>query len=230
MRWVNRIAPALAAAALLCSGCNLFGLGLYAIMAEKTRVVKAIYDLKPAAEKGRVMVIRVWADPAIAGEHPYATLRTAKGLRAAFLKPESPLAKLRIKRPESVEFFQQSQGGSDSLTPDEFAEHFKADIVLDVVLEEYTNLAPGSQDLFQGRITAHLGLYEFSKGEDNQLPVDKRRLEVVFPDKPIDLRGGETTQETIRAELHRRFSDKVFRKFHDHEVPLSDPKGEYADE
>lgn len=226
---------AAAAAASMIGGCKYFGLGLYAIMAEQTRTEKADYDLKPAAERGDTMVIRVWTDSAIAWNHERAPLHLAQTIRSMLHSkdPESgadsPLLKLKIVDPRLVERYLQSRpDGGDSVSARELSDRFRAKIVLDISLEEYTIKAPDSEELFQGRLVGVVNLYDFNKGEESQLPVGKRRVTVSFPDRPGDVQGSEDSEFKILAVTRALFAEKVFNKVHDREVPLKpDLKEQY---
>lgn len=214
--------------AVTAAGCNLFGIGMYALMAEQTKTEKAEVDLRPASVAGKRLVIRVWADSSISWNHDNATLYLAAAIRERMLavvpdtgKP-GPLSGLKISDPRRVEDYLRSRpDGGDSVSPVELARRFKADIVLDVALEEYTTQAPGTDELFQGRIAGSVNLYDFGKGEDSLLPVSKRRVAVSVPDTPIDVRGGQSSELLIWNLTRAKFAEQVVNKFHDREVEMS---------
>jgi hypothetical protein len=56
-----------------------------------------------------------------------------------------------------------------------------------------------------------------------------RAVRTQYPTQPMDVRGSESSNFLIWSQARGKFADKVVKRFHDHEVPLSDPKGEHVE-
>jgi hypothetical protein len=219
---------ALAAASGLCGGCQFIGFTLYALKAEEKEVIKPDYNLKPAAERKATMLIRVWADPIIEMEHERACHDIALAIRGTLLQKDSPLKGLQIKKIEAVEQYIASRRDGSTLSPEQLSAHFDCDVVMDVSLTQYSILAPDSTELFQARIDAEIGVYDFTKSRQNLMPAEKRRVHVEFPREPADIKGD--SEWRFWSVARGMFADKIYKKLHQYErerlTPAQRARGE----
>lgn len=96
----------------------------------------------------------------------------------------------------------------------------RADFVLYISLVEFSTVEKGYVNTLRGTINGEIKLYDCSKPEDNAMVWTCDNIRVQYP-KTSTVRTA-AHEARIRAEILKRFSDKLTRKFYSYEVNRED--------
>ncbi len=162
---------------------------------------------------GRVAIM-VFSDERVQYEYPYARLTLSAVVRAELTER---IKDVTVIDPTRVCEYQDEHIDWDSMDKTVLAKDLGADYVLFVVLVEYSTREPGSVNLYRGRITAQVGLYQADLPEQSARVWRCDRLAVVYPlEDPVGLLGED--DRVIRGTVERMFADALVKKFYDHKV------------
>ena len=164
--------------------------------------------------QGRTVAIAIYADQAVQYEYPLARLELALVI-AAELK--NRIKKLSVVEPRRVVQYQDENVHWDTLDKTHLARTFGADVLLLVVLDEFTTREPGSVNLFRGRISAQASIYDATADEDEACVWSGEDFRVLYPPHAPTGEPGEDDSQ-IRYLTEKLFADLLVKKFYDHDA------------
>lgn len=213
----SRILLALLCATVGLGGCNMLAYPLYLFApAVKTKPVEPEFA---GLDKKTVAVV-IFADASTLYEYPYARWELSSALAAQF---KEHLKTTTVVDPRRVIRYQDDNIEWDTLNRTDLGKAFQADYVLYISLIEYATREHGAVNLFRGRITAEVSLYDTAKPERDARVWRGKDIRVVYPEHaPTGQVGQDDTQ--IRYTAHTLFADQLAKKFYKHEIPLEEGK------
>ncbi len=216
---MNRNIPIIALAAALgiaapMAGCNHAAYWLYTVAPPPpTKTVKAECDQLP----GKNVAIVIYADQSVQYEYPTARIELSAALSEELKKHIDDVAVVGWRR---VIKYQDSNAEWASMDKAKLGKLFNADFVLYICLVEFTLREPGSLNLYQGRITADVSLYQTSASPGRSCIWRGDDIRVVHPEKShgelleTNRQIQELSYKTVMA-----FATELGRKFYKHKVP-----------
>lgn len=210
------IGIALCGTALLQSGCVVGALvGGMAASYEATGSSLVFSEYQGLIDKTYAVVVT--APRSIQGEHPrlVSSLTNAISTRLA-TNNETVMAAGFVPGPRVLEF-QYTTPQWTAWSYEELLEHFGVQRLIVVDLYEFRLRESGNRYVWDGMISAKVGVVEADTGAPNEF-MFTRELRIRYPDD-----GGYTaadfTQSHVEASLKDRFANRVTWLFYDHEEP-----------
>ena len=212
MKMTRKVLIPLALIALSLGGCDMFR-GMAYMFSPRNREVPAECGLLA----GSTVAVVVYCDRRVQYEYPTVTL-SISSLVAQQLNVN--VDEITLINPRRVVEYQDSNIYWDELDKTELGKKFGAEHVLFITLSEYATREPGSLNLYRGRITAQVSVYDASMPERTarvwRAPSDIR---VVYPEHdPTGLL--KESDRAVRERTEQIFADQLAKKFYDHEVPI----------
>ncbi len=196
-------------AAVSAAGCNWLVPLIF--VGEHQRTVPAEFS-KLA---GKRTVVLVWAEPATLFDYPHIRLELstyiAEKIRAGTEQSD-------VVDPTDVEDFVQ-QNLEAAIDPVLTGNHFGADYVVYVELLHFQIRDPSMPDLVQGRAQAPVSVYNLRADPDETDHFVLTPIEVSCPENTPLLMSSRTVL-LVRQQTYEQLSEKIARKFYDHQVDL----------
>lgn len=194
------------------SGCDAAGYLLYVFAPNKrTQTVEAEFG----GLAGRSVAIVIYADAAVQYEYPWVRHELAATI-ASQLKQH--VKGVEVVDPLRVIAYQDENIDWNALGKTELGRTLGADHVLSVVLIEYSTRDRGSLNIYRGRITAQVRVYQTSLPERDSCVWPGEDIRVLYPpDVPMGEVGED--DDKIRHRTNIVFARTLVRKFYKHEVP-----------
>ena len=198
--------------AVTLAGCDAVGYMLYVLApGSRTKTVPAEFD----GLAGSSVAIAIYADAAVQYEYPWARHELADVIASQLKEHVNDVEVIDTLR---VIAYQDENIDWNAMGKTELGRILGADHVLSVVLVEYSTRDPGSLNIYRGRITAEVKVYQTSKAERDSRVWLGEEIRVLYPpDAPMGQVGED--DEKIRDLTNRVFAKTLVRKFYKHDVP-----------
>lgn len=165
---------------------------------------------------GKSYAVLVYADRVLQGTHPQLTARLMNAITNGLAQPDRTGASGVVPVLLLIEF-QLSHPDWIAWTYEQLVEEFDVDRLIVVELYEYRINEPGNAYLWSGVAAGHVGVVEADGTFPGEFAFSKD-VQVQFPDSrglgPNDMSG-----QQVRAQLQKRFIDRVTWLFYDHKEP-----------
>ncbi len=195
---------------LVLSALCLHGTGCGAMPGEKKMIdVKAQY----LGLAGQRVAVLTSADPHLLHEYPKATLVINKAITARIAK-HVPGVTTTI--PDEIDAFQKQNPYWENMRYGELAEKLGVDRVVLVDLIEYQTHEPGNAYIWQGLVTANIGVIDADSRDPDNF-VFQNTVQARFPEKS-DIGLVDSDNDTIQLGLIYLFSRRGGGLFYDHQV------------
>lgn len=216
---MNRNIPIIALAAALgmaaaIAGCNHAAYWLHAFAPPPPmKTVNAECDQL----SGKSVAIVIYADQSVQYEYPTARIELSASLSEELKKHIDDVAVVGWRR---IIKYQDSNAEWASMDKAKLGKLFNADFVLYISLVEFALREPGSLNLYQGRITADVSLYQTSAPPSRYCIWRGDDIRVVHPQNShgelleTNRQIQELSYKTVMA-----FATELGRKFYKHKVP-----------
>lgn len=190
-------------------GCEMARYNAWLLFGEGT------HETVPAEFEGlqgqRVAVV-VFADERVRYENFLAPLTVSTEVATEL---QDKVKDATAVNPQRIVLYQRENIDWNAMDKTELGKLFDADYVLFISLLEYSTHEVGSVNLYRGRITAEVSLWETDLPEKEARVWRESTLGVLFPEKdPVGQLGYSDRQ--MRAVTERLFAEKLVRKFYKH--------------
>ncbi len=177
-----------------------------------TETVEAQFDRL----SGSTVAVVVHADHKIRYEYPYAQLELSSVVAEEM---RNNIKKITVVDPRKIVRYQAQNVNWNEMQRTKLGKVFNADFVLFITLMEFTTREPGSMNLYRGRITAEVDLWETSQPERDATVWRESDLSVRFPEKdPVGSLSNNDGQ--LRYMTVKKFAQKLVRRFYEHEKKI----------
>lgn len=192
------------------AGCNWM-LPLAMATAPHSQKIPPEYAKLP----GRTAAVVVIADQETLYDYPNVRLELSSYVTDLL---KSRVRDARFIAPRRIEDFLQSEEGSNE-DPQVIGRHFDADMVIQVMLLEFSMRDPELATFCRGRITASVTVFDLTDPNGVAQRTALKDVEVVYPtDRPV---GYEANMANIvRQKTYEAFADAVGRKFYEYEKEI----------
>lgn len=212
-KWTWKLLIPLALAAGVLGGCEQTAYVLYVLW-------PGAHERKVPAEfsglRDKNVAVIVYCDKPVDYEYPHVRLSISSAVAGQLGKN---VKKIKVVDPRRVVKYQDENIYWDEMDKTALGKAFGADCVLFISLVEYNTREPGSLNLYRGRITAQVGVYDVSLPERKARAWRGRDIRVVHPKHDPTGSLGESDR-AIRDKTERIFADLLAKKFYDHKVPI----------
>ncbi len=164
----------------------------------------------------RRVAIVVYTDQNVQYEYPHARVDLSSVLGVEL---KEHVEGVTVVDPQRVVRYQDENIHWDSLDKTQLGRTLGADFVLFVALDEYRMREPGSVNLYRGRITGQVTIYETSCPEEDAKKWCGENFRVLYPEHAPTGRPGQDDRK-IRYETEKQFAEIVVKKFYKHKVPI----------
>lgn len=165
---------------------------------------------------GKRIAVLVATDPYLHAREPDATLNITRAMSVA-LAQELPDATLVA--PTQLAKYMEQNPYWFTAEYDRLAQELNVDRLVIVDVAEYRNHEPGNQYIWQGTITAHVGVYE--AGTDANRLAFAAPVSAVYPQSSVGYVEGSA--ESIEAGTLALFTRDAAGLFYKHQVPEARP-------
>ncbi len=199
----------LLATMLTASGCNW--LIPFMFLGEHKRSVPPEFD-KLVAKRVAVLV---WAPPETLFDYPYIRLELSSyiGDRIRAHVEDSD-----VVNADRVEDFLQRNLDA-AVSPRDTGKHFEADTVVYVELLEFQMRDPHTPDLLRGVMSANVSVFDLRTDADEISRFPLSSVDVTYPEHQAMIMSGRNAV-VVRQQAYEEFSEKVARKFYEHQIDL----------
>ena len=118
--------------------------------------------------------------------------------------------------PQKVSAYQRKNLHWAEMDKTKLCKALKADYVLHISLVEFSTSEQGYLDTLRGTVNGEISIYDGSKREDDARIWTCENIRVKFPKAPIV--RTPRNEAGIRAEILRKFSDELAKKFYTYKV------------
>jgi len=191
------------------AGCNIFLPIIF--LGEHKKSLPAEFDKLT----GKRMAVLVWADPATLFDYPHVRLELAS---YSADKIRVGVEKCDVVDPYHVEDF-LDRNPEATVDPRKVGEQFEADLVVYVELLEFQIRDAVAPDLCRGRIRATVAVHDLRAEADEINRYTLAPVEVIYPENHPVLMSSRNAQ-IVRRNAYEQFSEKLARKFFEHQVEL----------
>lgn len=199
----------LAVAVAMCSGCE--AIKWTAIQtAPKTEEVPAKYQQL----KNQTALVYVWAPPEVLWDYPKIRLNLAAYVSEYLRQHVEGIEVINYYR---VEAYIEKQNAFE-IDPVELGEHFRADVVLQLDMYNFSIRDPGRAHLYRGRLASSVAVHDLTSPEEPER-LQLEDVEVTYPEEQ-SIGFSNVRPEQVRQATYELFAVEVGKKFHDYEKPL----------
>jgi len=162
---------------------------------------------------GAHVAVAVYADQRVQYEYPFARLTLSSAVSAELEKQLKYIKIMELRRTIS---FQDENLYWETLDKTEVAKSLGADYLLQITLLEYSTRDPGSLNLYRGRISAQVSIYDAAKGEQ-QAGVWHGTINIAHP---ASSPAGVPAENDIAIceQTEKIFAQTLVRKFYKHKA------------
>ena len=175
----------------------------------RTTTIPAEFD----GLKDHSVAVVVFAGDNTQYEYPLAALNLS-AMTSAML--QAKVEGLTTINPQKVNAYQRKNLHWMEMDKTALGKALKADFILYISLVEFSTSEKGYVDTLRGTINGEIKVYDCSKPEDDACVWTCENIRVQFPKTPT-VRTARN-EAGIRAEILRRFSEKLTKKFYKYKM------------
>jgi len=192
-------------------GCNLMGWMAHAVHGDKQP--SSVRTAEYRGLEGKSIAVLVNASPNTAYSHPYAQAAIRQSVSGRLLQD---MPSVQVVDPRQLQQFQNDNPYWSTLPNNELARRLHVDRIIYIDLSRYQTHEPGNAFLWQGVISANVGVAEVEAADPSSF-VFSTTLEARYP-QSRSVGVVDSDDATIQLGMISRFSRALVNLFHDHEV------------